>query len=386
MLCAPAWKGEMARDISGGWTPLRCPQSPSQLKEKGDNPEGSFSIYMYYDHTQDKCFPFQFFGNGGNKNRFESEKSCMRNCSENAETFYPTDETKACHFNKTVGGCMSKYLRYYYDSVHDKCKTFFWTGCNGNGNRFLDAQACNNTCYGIHDDGDFDEEEELDTPVALILGLILSLIGVTIIVVFTLLAVKSRCEAPHEFCTLPPAEGTSADGSFNIYMYYDHTKDKCFPFQFFGNIGNENRFESEKFCMRNCSGNAEKFYPIEETKACHFNKTVGGCMSKYLRYYYDSVHDKCKTFFWTGCNGNGNRFLDAQACNNTCYGIHDDGDFEEEEEYDTPVALILGVVFGLIGGVILVAVIVLAVKQGKEKGEKRTKKEEVPMAGTNASA
>uniref|UniRef100_A0A667YI57 BPTI/Kunitz inhibitor domain-containing protein n=1 Tax=Myripristis murdjan TaxID=586833 RepID=A0A667YI57_9TELE len=47
-------------------------------------------------------------------------------------------ETQACHFPHTKGQCSGQYLRYYYDSVHDKCKKFLYTGCVGNGNRFFD--------------------------------------------------------------------------------------------------------------------------------------------------------------------------------------------------------------------------------------------------------
>ena len=57
---------------------------------------------------------------------------------------------QACHFKKAVGECSGQFLRYYYDSVHDKCKKFLWSGCIGNGNRFFDQASCNATCDGIH--------------------------------------------------------------------------------------------------------------------------------------------------------------------------------------------------------------------------------------------
>lgn len=58
--------------------------------------------------------------------------------------------SKACHFKHLVGGCSGSYLRYYYDSIHNKCKKFLWTGCFGNGNRFFSMESCNATCAGIH--------------------------------------------------------------------------------------------------------------------------------------------------------------------------------------------------------------------------------------------
>uniref|UniRef100_M3ZME4 Kunitz-type serine protease inhibitor bitisilin-3-like n=1 Tax=Xiphophorus maculatus TaxID=8083 RepID=M3ZME4_XIPMA len=110
----------------------------------------TFTFFVYYKHEEDKCLPFFYQGQGGNANRFKSERECMRNCSINSEKLYPTDETAACRFKYAAGGCNSYLVRYYYDSIHDKCKKFLWSGCFGNGNRFFDFKSCNRTCVGIH--------------------------------------------------------------------------------------------------------------------------------------------------------------------------------------------------------------------------------------------
>uniref|UniRef100_A0A3Q4HLI3 BPTI/Kunitz inhibitor domain-containing protein n=1 Tax=Neolamprologus brichardi TaxID=32507 RepID=A0A3Q4HLI3_NEOBR len=118
----------------------------------------SFNFAVYYDVSKDQCSPFLYNGEGGNANRFQNERECLRNCSLNAENVYPMDaivmdtlsDQKACHFKKIEGTCNGKYLRYYYDSFYDKCKRFLWTGCLGNGNRFFDFISCNSTCAGIH--------------------------------------------------------------------------------------------------------------------------------------------------------------------------------------------------------------------------------------------
>uniref|UniRef100_G3NL40 Si:dkeyp-73b11.8 n=1 Tax=Gasterosteus aculeatus aculeatus TaxID=481459 RepID=G3NL40_GASAC len=158
-----------------------------------DSGEGSSFIFaLSYDPVSDQCNPFFYKGQGGNGNRFQSERECIRNCSVNAEAIYPMKgemilkkinviylhsllcfqysqhnikyifhfigninvsnqpTTNVCHLKKAEGGCNAKSLRYYYDSVHDKCKKFLWTGCFGNGNRFFDQLSCNTTCSGIH--------------------------------------------------------------------------------------------------------------------------------------------------------------------------------------------------------------------------------------------
>ncbi|KAM8890878.1 inter-alpha-trypsin inhibitor [Spinachia spinachia] len=172
---------------------------------------------------------------------------------------------------------------------------------------------------------------------------------------------------PPDFCRLQHNEGEGL--SFIFALYYDPAMDQCNPFIYKGQAGNGNRFLSEKECIRNCSINKETIYPEDETKACHFKKAEGGCSARFLRYYYDSVHDKCKKFLWTGCVGNGNRFSDQLSCNATCSGIHDDGMEEEEEEPDTPIAIICGVLLGIILVAGLITGIVLTV-QSKKKNPK----------------
>lgn len=48
-------------------------------------------VYMYYDADKDSCYPFRYNGEGGNSNRFITEKQCMRNCSHRADQLFPTD-------------------------------------------------------------------------------------------------------------------------------------------------------------------------------------------------------------------------------------------------------------------------------------------------------
>ncbi|XP_035012463.1 BPTI/Kunitz domain-containing protein [Hippoglossus stenolepis] len=156
----------------------------------GDGP--SFIHSIHYNHLTDRCEPFIYSGIGGNSNRFEKERECIRNCSANAEDIYPMDESKACHFKRASGQCKNQLMRYYYDPIHDKCKKFQWTGCIGNGNRFVTFDSCNRTCDGIHDEGDEIEEDEPDTPIAIICGVLLAVIIVSIFVTVIVLTVRSK--------------------------------------------------------------------------------------------------------------------------------------------------------------------------------------------------
>ncbi|KAG8012674.1 Kunitz-type serine protease inhibitor bitisilin-3 [Nibea albiflora] len=179
----------------------------------------------------------------------------------------------------------------------------------------------------------------------------------------------SHSHTPAVFCHMPVDEGTGMN--FQFALYFDQESQRCHPFMYKGEGGNANRFLNERECIRNCSNNPDDLYPNDPTLACHFKKEVGKCNGNFLRYYYDSVHDKCKKFLWTGCIGNGNRFFDYNSCNATCDGIHDDGTEEEEEEPDTPIAIICGVLLAVIVVAVLITVIVLTVNSKKKSSKKK---------------
>ncbi|KAM3609451.1 uncharacterized protein V6R79_015098 [Siganus canaliculatus] len=188
----------------------------------------------------------------------------------------------------------------------------------------------------------------------------------------------SYSETP-AFCQLPADEGEGTQFMFAIY--YDATQDVCGPFIYKGEGGNANRFASEKECIRNCSANAENIYPMEAVKNCVLKKEKGKCNANHVRYYYDAALDLCKLFTWTGCMGNGNRFQTLQQCNSTCDGVHDDLFPSEDDETDTPYALIFGVLLGImVAAGILTAVLLVIQSKKKKKGEKkRDKKAESPL-------
>ncbi|KAK2842304.1 hypothetical protein Q5P01_012504 [Channa striata] len=173
------------------------PESCQQPQDEGVGT--SFIFFLYYDSHYDQCSPFIFKGQGGNANRFRNELECIRNCSDKAEETYPEDVSKMCTLPKRMGDCGGNFLKYYYDAAHQKCKTFFWSGCHGNGNRFSDYFACNRTCAGIkHDKSTSDEPEEDDSeiPIAIICGVLLAVIVVAVLITAIVLTVQSKKKSP----------------------------------------------------------------------------------------------------------------------------------------------------------------------------------------------
>lgn len=73
-----------------------------------DEGEGNNYIFsLFYDANQDQCSPFLYKGEGGNGNRFENERDCIRNCSANAEQIYPMDGNVTLNIYISIGlpGC-----------------------------------------------------------------------------------------------------------------------------------------------------------------------------------------------------------------------------------------------------------------------------------------
>lgn len=71
------------------------------------------------------------------------------NDSKNDNNIFFYTVTQGCTLKKSKGQCNGEYLRFYYDPVHGKCKKFHWSGCIGNGNRFVTYEICNSTCAGV---------------------------------------------------------------------------------------------------------------------------------------------------------------------------------------------------------------------------------------------
>jgi hypothetical protein len=49
-------------------------------------------------------------------------------------------------FASEVGPCRSRLRRYYYDAQTGRCKQFWFGGCLGNDNNFVDERDCIDTC------------------------------------------------------------------------------------------------------------------------------------------------------------------------------------------------------------------------------------------------
>ncbi|XP_016312270.1 BPTI/Kunitz domain-containing protein [Sinocyclocheilus anshuiensis] len=114
--------------------------------EPRDEGEGKAKLLEYfYDPQLQHCVPFFYKGGGGNSNRFNSDKDCVKACLPKADEIYP-DEDKVCSLPKDQGTCFAIIPMYYYDNEEKICRMFLYGGCRGNGNRFDSREDCQNMC------------------------------------------------------------------------------------------------------------------------------------------------------------------------------------------------------------------------------------------------
>ncbi|XP_041109480.1 carboxypeptidase inhibitor SmCI-like [Polyodon spathula] len=176
-------------------------------------------------------------------------------------------------------------------------------------------------------------------------------------------------------CSLPPDAGTGSQNQ--IQFYYDKIKNFCEPFAYKGEGGNANRFAKEKECFKNCSSTPDLLYPDKRETLCEMPSVTGSCYGRMLMWHFDSTASTCRTFIYSGCHGNGNRFSTRLECLEFCRGksaraIGNQPVEEEPEKSAVDEGLIVGIVGGCIFVVALVAAIVVFVTQRKSHSKRRS--------------
>uniref|UniRef100_A0A158R656 Kunitz/Bovine pancreatic trypsin inhibitor domain protein n=1 Tax=Syphacia muris TaxID=451379 RepID=A0A158R656_9BILA len=106
---------------------------------------------------------------------------------------------------------------------------------------------------------------------------------------------------------------------FQIRWYWDKLEKKCKEFHYGGCLGNRNRFESKKECLKQCLYKLNDPQTIPEL--CLLPPDKGKC-ENYRKgerfYYFDAALGKCEPFLYRGCGGNDNRFYSLQRCRTVC--------------------------------------------------------------------
>ncbi|XP_073996018.1 proteoglycan-like sulfated glycoprotein papilin isoform X3 [Rhodnius prolixus] len=247
---------------------IRC-MKPGTAKEECSLPraEGNCDKKLakwYFSEQQNKCLPFYYTGCGGNSNKYDTREECLAQCPVKIEQ-------DTCFLAADTGDCYNYTQRYYFDTLENRCKLFYYGGCGGNGNNFFTDLACQKRCQ----------------PQAL--------------------TEQPPLTFTTDMCYLPSERGGCSESL--VRWFYDRSDGVCKQFQYSGCQGNGNQFRTEAECVYSCS---------DVQDICRLPKAEGNCNDWTEQWYYEDETDTCRRFHFSGCYGNGNRFESLEACETRC--------------------------------------------------------------------
>ena len=82
------------------------------------------------------------------------------------------------------------------------------------------------------------------------------------------------------------------------------------------NIGKNDRLSVSADITFSCIGRSLQISNYHFFQIFHFQ--VGKCRSRLQRFYYDTDHGVCRSFTYSGCQGNANNFVTENECIDTC--------------------------------------------------------------------
>ncbi|XP_062612883.1 homeobox protein 5-like [Saccostrea cucullata] len=154
---------------------------------------------------------------------------------------------RQCYLPKAEGHCRRYQTAYYFDVTSNECKTFLYSGCYGNANRFNTRTRCEQACLqnqvsssstNTNSQKTHSQTSNSQTSNSHIQSAQTS---------------NSQTKASQtSICRMAQDRGTCR--KWTTRYYYDPNIQNCRSFWFGGCGGNENNFSTKSECQRRCYG------------------------------------------------------------------------------------------------------------------------------------
>nr|XP_019961120.1 PREDICTED: kunitz-type serine protease inhibitor 6-like [Paralichthys olivaceus] len=279
-----------------------------------------------------------------------------------------------CRLPMKVGSCRAAFPRFFYNVTEQRCRSFFYGGCDANGNNFESESECESTCSSVT--GSVLPPDSSPPP------LVRPVKAARMVPAFKTSADESESTVTESVD--PQYTDMSADGYAERCAaepqvgpcraalqrwFYNHRTGTCQSFIYGGCRGNKNNYISKERCMAACavsvqpsSKKSANDVSTENKDECRLTPDPGPCRAAFTNFFFNPNTGTCHSFLYGGCNGNVNRYSTLEECMSHC---SQDGSFDTRGKSRNrwTAAFFLFITLASISALLLVTLILVSLRR-----------------------